>query len=301
MKEVSYKFLSALFDPGEEVCFSPNKYAYKSIPWQSLGPDMILESQGENVKEQYRFKRVSEDQIISVGINPIKGDKADANVTAYRTFLIEIDDGDVYQQKEYIEALKMPYTVCVFSGNKSLHYGITLNTDLPSEVVWRDFNEWILRIVSRADQQNKNPTKSIRFPGNKRPDGKRLFQTLVDIRDRVDVGVLTEWLNRYPSLNPIIEREERERQRKIKLAEAKYNNGEVYIPTEMIAKLRTYVVGSKRGRNNEWWGHAKDLANIGYDEDTIESLLEPYFYPESDFSYNEWKGVIKSAVRASMR
>ena len=119
MKELSRQFLSTLFMPGEEVCFSPDKYARKSVPWESLGPEMVLESQGEKVKEKYRYTKVSEDDIILVAINPIKGEKEDANVTAFRTFLVEIDDGDIYEQKQYIDVLKMPYSVCVFSGNKS--------------------------------------------------------------------------------------------------------------------------------------------------------------------------------------
>lgn len=303
MKELSQQFLSTLFTPGEEICLSPNKYAHKSIPWENIGPEFTIETQGK--KEE--LVTISEDDIILVAINPIKGEKNDANVTAFRTFLMELDDGDVWEQKQYIDELKMPYSVCVFSGNKSLHYGITLNMDLPDITIWQDINQWILNIVKRADQQNKNPTKSIRFPGNKRKDGKGLVQTLVDIKGRVDYWNLVEWLNKYPNLNPMYEREYKEVEKRVKEAEnriqrLRIENGEdglaSIIPTNVLEFLTNDIIGTKfGGRNADWHWACRRLAEAGMDEDLIEYIIAPHFSEESDFTMTEWKGIIKSAVK----
>lgn len=302
MKELSQQFLSTLFTPGEEVCLSPNKYAHKSIPWESVGPEFTVETQGK--KEE--LVNMSEDDIILVAINPIKGEKNDANVTAFRTFLMELDDGDVYEQKQYIDDLKMPYSVCVFSGNKSLHYGITLNMDLPDIAIWQDINQWILNIVKRADQQNKNPTKSIRFPGNKRKDGKGLVQALIDIKGRVDYWNLVEWLNKYPELNPMYERERNNYERKkkefeaeiIKLKAQNLEDGfDNLIPEQIFNDMKSGNYSRYGGRNSTWYVWSRIMAEIGYDEDMIENLFLTFFLEESDFTMREWKGVIKSAVK----
>jgi hypothetical protein len=303
VKELSRKFLSILFTEGEEVCLSPNKYAHKSFPWENIGPEMTVETQGKNSE----FITISEDDVLLVAINPIKGEKNDANVTALRTFLMELDDGDVYEQKQYIDELKMPYSVCVFSGNKSLHYGITLNLDLPSLIIWQDINQWILNIVKRADQQNKNPTKSIRFPGNKRKDGKGLVQAVVDIRERVDYWALVEWLNKYPNLNPMYERQYKEVEKRVKEAENRIrrlkaqdgdDNLASIIPSNVLEFLTHDIIGTKfGGRNADWHWACRRLAEAGMDEDLIEYIVAPHFTEESDFTEREWKNIIKSAVK----
>jgi hypothetical protein len=288
MKETSKKFLDKLFNPEDEISISPNEYAFKSLPLSKFGGAMELEAQG-NVKEEYKIKKVHEDQIILTCINPVKGDKNDSNCTAFRTFLIECDDGDIYDQKKYIESLKMPYTVCVFSGNKSLHYGITLSEDLPTIELWRDINEWILAIVSKADQQNKNPTKSIRFPGNKRTDGKGLMQSLVDVKERVDLDVLLDWLDQKPELNPRLNRP-----KKRPLGDMEVSD--TAIPKWVAEKLAEGV-GRMGSRNKEWFMMAMEMAKRGNPEEEIIKGLGPWFVPEHDFTLREWHTTIKSAIK----
>jgi hypothetical protein len=285
MKDSSKIFLDKLFNPGEEICVSPNEYAYKSIPLDSFGGKMILESQG---KYERKFE-VDEEEIVLCAINPIKGEKNDANCMALRTFLIECDDGDIYDQKKYIESLNMPFTVCVFSGNKSLHYGIVLNEELTTIELWRDINEWILAIVSKADQQNKNPTKSIRFPGNKRTDGKGLVQSLVELRERVDLDVLLDWLDRKPELNPRLNRPKRRPLGDMEVADTS-------IPKWMAEKL-SEGVGQMGSRNKEWFMMAMEMAKRGNSEEEIVRGLGPHFTPEHDFTLREWHTTIKSAIK----
>lgn len=285
MNKNSKLFLQTLFNKEEEICISPNKYAFKSVSQDVISDNFLIESQSSNRE----LKEISENDILLVSINPIKGDRGDRNVTAFRTFLVEIDEGDLYQQKKYIEDLKMPYSVCIFSGNKSLHYGITLSEDLPSEDMWRDINEWILAVVSKADQQTKNPSRGIRFPDNIRKDGKGLRQQLIDIKQRVDLELLFDWLDFWPELNP-----------RLKKAISKKNiipaDAGRGIPWWIMEKLKDGV-GSKGNRNTEWFKVAASLAQKGYDEEGITDALRFFFLPDYDFTFKEWGDIIKSAVK----
>jgi hypothetical protein len=227
-----------------------------------------------------------------VSINPISGDRNDSNTMAFRSFLVEIDKGDLWEQKEYIEKLGMPHSVCVFSGNKSLHFGIVLKESLPDVSIWRIVNEWILSIVTEADQQTKNPSRSIRFPDNLRNDGKKLQQKLISIGNRIDQETLFAWLNQFPEANPkyrnIVTREP--------LGDIEYNG----IPGWMADKLNEGV-GQVGSRNLEWFLMSINLANRGADEQAIIEALGPFFIPAHDFTLREWQNCIKSAIKVSQR
>ena len=286
MKQSSEIFFKALFNEGEEVCVSPNKYAFSSVSQDIIGDSFNVESQNKD-REIYT---ISEDDILLVAMNPIKGDRSDRNVTALRTFLIEIDDEDLYSQKKYIEELGMPYTICIFSGNKSLHYGITLSEDLPSESMWRDINDWILAIVSKADQQTKNPSRSIRFPDNTRTDGKKLKQQLVSVKERVDLDVLFDWLGNWEDKNPRIKKSKARARVSVPV------DGGAGLPQWLIDRLNEGV-GRKGSRNSEWFKVVAALAQKGYDEQGIIEALKFYFIPEHDFTFKEWNAIITSAIK----
>ena len=286
MKKTSDLFFKALFNEGEQVCVSPNKYAFSSISQDLISNEFSIESQNKD----RAIYTISEDDILLVAMNPIKGDRSDRNVTSLRTFLVEIDGEDVYEQKKYIESLGMPYTICVFSGNKSLHYGITLSEDIHSEEMWRDINEWILAIVSKADQQTKNPSRSIRFPGNQRKDGKALQQQLIDIKDRVDLDILFDWLDQWPDKNPRLKKAANRRKVNIPAGTS------VGIPAYIVTKLNEGV-GRQGSRNSEWFKVVATLASKGYSEEGIMAALQFYFVPEHDFTFREWDTIIKSAVK----
>jgi hypothetical protein len=286
LKQTSKDFLQVLFNENEEICISPNKFAFSSVPQNKIEGEFEIVSQN---KDRDIFK-ISEEDILLVAMNPIKGDRSDRNCTALRTFLVEIDDGDVFEQQQYIKSLNMPYTVCVFSGNKSLHYGITLSEDLPNLEMWKDINEWVLAVVSKADQACKNPSRSIRFPDNKRTDGNQLIQKLIDIKNRIDLDVLIDWLDQWPDKNP-------------RIAKAKARNAikitpttSVELPFNAVRRLNAGV-GAFGPRNTSWFQIMMDLAKAGYSEESITGALQFYFTPEHDFTFREWAGIAKSVVK----
>ena len=162
MDPTGQALLKLLFNPGETICVSNNEFGYHSVPLeQALNGDIDLKSPNENAKEN----RCRSSDLILVAINPINGFRRDSNVTAFRSFLIELDIGDIKTQLNTIKYLKLPFSAQVFSGNKSVHTAIVLEEDFPDEKTYRNIGNWIFNIVSSCDQNCTNPSRSIRIPG----------------------------------------------------------------------------------------------------------------------------------------
>lgn len=287
MKESVKNFLHTFFNEGESICISPNKFGHYSVPMSMIGDNVTLTQHFMDETREETPYEISLDEITMCAINPIDGRRSDSNVTKFRSFMLELDDMPIVDQKKYILECGIPYSVCVYSGNKSLHYGIVLDEDLPNEDMWRTICEWILNILTKADQQNKNPSRSIRFPDNLRKDSGRV-QVLLENKGRVNLGNLLEWLGKYPNLNPLtIE------------AIARANKPITFtsneIPFWVIKKLEE---GSdERGSRNKYWFQiAMELAKRDYEQEQIENLLEQYFIPQRDFGRREWKTIITSAI-----
>lgn len=288
MKEQTKQFLNLLFDPDEEVSVSHNEYGYYSIKQSEISGNIHLQSPAGEKLDAF----ITEEDINLICMNPIKGFRRDANITAFRTFLIEVDNMDLASQKKYIEESGIPYSVCVFSGNKSLHYGIVLDRCIPTIKLWRHVNQWILNILTQADQQVKNPSRSIRFPGNIRNNGKNQLQKLVEIKERVSLMDLNIWLNKHKNKKPI----EQVRERKFD-----YNNTPDInnMPLFFHESLKRLQDGSQDQRNSSWFNLACIMADKNFDLDTILSYLEQFFIEENDFSKREWETCIKSAYKRS--
>lgn len=289
MENNKEKFLKLFFNEDETICVSHNSYGYHSIGQKDIRDGLfVLESPNVKIKPE----NVTENEIVLMSINPVNGFRRDENVTAFRSFMVELDDMSLEKQKQYIDEIGLPYSVCVFSGNKSLHFGIVLDEDLPTYEIWRDVAEWILNIVDKADPMTKNPTRSIRFPDNIRPDGKRLKQKLVEIKGRVSVEDLSIFLNRYPEKNPsYIAKINKPRKPPVMIGG---------IPLWVLNKLEQGV-GGEKGRNNEWFGIAMELARNGMDDMEMMSICSPYFTPERDFTQNEWESIFKNAYKRAER
>jgi len=279
------KLLDILFNSGESVCVSPNQKAYHSVDLASLwNGDFTLMPVPEAYDQRVFTHDMKDMQLIA--INPIKGFRRDENVTAYRSFLVELDDGALKDQFDYVKSIGLPFSVCCYSGSKSLHFAVTLDEDLPDEETYRLFSEWILRIVEKADQKTKNPSRSIRFAGNTRKEtGKQM--KLIDVRSRVSLSDLMFWLSKYPEKDPRLEYVRRNS------TVAPSVEG---VPVWVWNKLKDGIDESK-GRNNEWFGIFMEFCKAGYEyEDIIESLQD-YFTPERDFRITEWKTIAKSAYK----
>lgn len=262
MKETTEKFLNLFFNPGEEICFSPNKYARPS-----------------EVQEKF-----DENKTVLVAINPIKGQRNDENVTAYRTFMVECDDEALESQWKYIKDSSFPFSYCCFSGNKSLHFALILEYDLPSSHIYRHIYQWILNILTKADQKTKNPSRSIRFPGAIRSDTNK-EQRLVYMGERVKYEKLGEWLNKHIDKKP-----ESLVRNVAKSSVPNFNGIKPWVAQALIDGIHN-MEGS---RNQRWMSIGCEFALNGYDLDFTINYLQKYFQEQSDFKEREWLTAVKS-------
>lgn len=277
--EQADKFLKILFNDGEEVYASPDKYSsvwdHDNNRWKIYRPSVLVES-------------VDKEKSVLIGLNPISGPvRSDENVTKYRTFLVEMDGMGLKEQMSYIKEKDMPYSVCVFSGGKSLHFGITLTEDLPSEEIYRYYAEWLLNTVPKADQKTKNPSRGIRFPGVQRPGGK--MQALVEAKGRVSLNKLKHYLSKHPDCKPVLE------QKKDATFEFKPNNKKAMANWVLLGIKNGFDFSS--GRNNRWFSIGYEFGKCGYDISMAKDMLEPLFVPDRDFGKREWLMALKSGIK----
>ena len=87
MKQEAKKFLSVLFNEGEEVCWSYDQKATYSTPQDKIDEDAQL-----------------------IAINPIEGKREDMNVKGHRSILVELDVGNLGTQYEYVKRMGLPFS-----------------------------------------------------------------------------------------------------------------------------------------------------------------------------------------------
>lgn len=281
MHETGVKLFNLMFRSGETVCVSHNQYAYHSIPLEkALDGQVTLVSPNPDRPFEY----VDSSQLTLIALNPIQGFRSDLSCTKFRNFLVEMDYGPLPQQLAYARQILLPYSAVIFSGNKSLHFLISLDTDLPNESVYRTMAEWTLNIATAADQNTKNPSRSIRIPGAYREPKKK--QILVEWRGATTMNDFTKWLASHPEAKP---------KEPVKRTVSKEHD---------LSKLKPWVADrlvngfkSDQGRNKQWFSIACEFALAGFSEDDTMDILADYFTAARDFKEREWKTSIKSGFK----
>ena len=286
--KIDANFLNVLFDSGEEVSISDTKYGTHSIPVESLCQDSILITPNSDKMPPYS---VPIDKLVLLSLNPIKGPRNDRNCTLYRTFLIEMDEGTAIEQKRYIEGLKVPYSVCVFSGNKSLHYAITLKDPFSTLSNYNYYARWILNVVKKADQNTLNPSRCIRVPNAMRTleSGETVRQKLIEVRERISIEDLNTWLSYHPDCRP----PKKATKKAIRLS----GEFDAILLKGKFLKMLDQGINSltSRQRNKDWFNVACNLYENNCPYDEAVSYLEKRFEEEGDFKKSEFERTIQSA------
>lgn len=298
MHQTGEQLLRLMFKDGENVCISPNKYGYHSIPLSEAFNEKVtllsttfrdgIEDKAtgvvRSVSVEEALKVFPGDEVQLVALNPIDGWREDSNCKAFRNFLIECDYGTREQQLQYIQSLGMPYSAAIFSGGKSIHFLIRLDIDLPNEETWRAVNDWILAIAPLADQNCQNPSRSIRVPGAKRDQNR---QELLEYKGIVSFGTLKTWLQGYMHLMP--------------------KPKEKFVPSgnpDDLAKIKPWALKAlrngldpKKGRNKQWFAIACEFAMAGYSEEHAMDILRGYFNPDRTFKEREFLTAVRSGFK----
>lgn len=226
----------------------------------------------------------SERQDPFFSVNPLHTSRADANVTAFRTFLIECDKLPKHEQLEYIKGLGMPWTTCVDSGGKSVHFTICLDRDLPNEAAYRKLAARIHRVVDKADHTTKNPSRFSRVGGAIRDNGKE--QKILGIRGRVSIEVLENWLSQFPDVKQEAE------------PMAAVGKGEGQLSAQTLNFI--FHKQAPDGRNRALFMAACEFYRAGYTVQRAEGFLRQAFDFEgkdADFTEQEFMSTLYSAYR----
>jgi hypothetical protein len=282
MDPTGQSLLNLLFNPGETICVSNNEFGFQSVPLKDVFKEKVtLISPNENSP----LRKIDSSKLTMVAINPINGWRRDEHVTAFRSYLVEIDIGSIKEQQGTIAHFNMPWSAQIFSGGKSLHTVITLGQDLPDEKTYRLIGNWIFNIITCADKACANPSRSTRIPGAYREPGKK--QRLIKLKQRVTLKELMDWLNLYPHLRP------RAKEKKVVPA----GNADFSRLSPYYRGMLTKGIDFKNGRSNTWYFIAYELAVVGFTEDGIIEILSERFVEERDFKEKEFLTTIRSAFK----
>lgn len=163
---------SILFDNGDYTCGALDRFGTKLVPVSRLS-------------EAFEFYSVN---ALAKGTK-----REDSNVTTYRNFLVEMDSVPLEEQIAIQHKIDLPHSLKVFSGKKSYHFVISLETALESESEYRAWATALLKAVPFADKANKNPSRLTRMPGHLREDTGQ-EQTLLEGRSRIANHELKTWI-----------------------------------------------------------------------------------------------------------
>lgn len=207
--------------------------------------------------------------------------RADHNVTKLRSFLVEFDKRELVDQIEFIEAVEMPFSLMTFSGSKSIHFVICLETPLSS---LEDYAGTAFRIMSAlggkasgVDESTKNPSRLTRTPGATR-SSNGVEQALLENRGRVKNEVLEAWLERRGFDKASYDAVQAKRKLAAQeLAKAR-NHGEKYRAILSPKTTNFLMSGAVAGEwNKSFFLAACDMTRCGYTEAEVYDRLERAF------------------------
>jgi hypothetical protein len=176
------QFLNLLFDRGQQTCFAPDAKGVTIKP--TPGPKDVF----------FSINAISHDmdaEPTESWHDVSKPRRADCNVICFRNFLIELDNMPLVQQIDYVRS-KVPVSAITFSGKKSYHFIISLETPLYDLEDYMKFSHGLMRLLPEADKATKNPSRLSRLPGVVRPD-TGLLQELVYLGTRIASKDLPEF------------------------------------------------------------------------------------------------------------
>jgi hypothetical protein len=187
-------FYNLLFDEEDHICFgerinstgvSHHKFPYgRTRRWFTI--NALDSKEDRNPTESYHRKD--------------RPRRADCNVVKFRNIMIEMDSCSIPEQKVYIKQSGLLYSTCVYSGGKSLHFVISLETPLQSEEEYRCWWKAIYKIMgdlgAGLDKSTVNPSSFSRCPNAYRED-KDQTQHLLKINARIKNEDMMDWFESH--------------------------------------------------------------------------------------------------------
>ncbi len=263
----SQRFFETLFETNELAVFGDNIYATR--------PTKAIQN---GVKEQKPF----------FVINPImKGSTRGIDgVQHFRNFLFEIDEDNFYntvpleKQREIISESQLPWTTCTYSGGKSLHWIVSLETPLEDAYEYRIWWKMIEAVLNKTasrlgynlkfDGNVKDPSRFSRSPNAIRlsKEGGRV-QTLESVKSRINNEELLQWFE----TNEVKQEDFVPKPSQFEIGEINQTASDIdkmNFILNVLLKDNKYEQGNKR----VWqFTYARAAKRCGLDQNTIKNQL----------------------------
>lgn len=235
------QYLSVLFNPGELVCSG----------------------------DMYSTELVEQDNAFGpyISINPLQTKRADANVTAHRNFLIEMDQPGLSANDQLAIAEKagLPYSTAVWSGSKSVHFIVAMS-EAVDEATWRKWAAALIASMPGADKTTKNPSRFTRLAGHVRRDNGNKQDLLIS-GARISPQIIRRYVEKFIEPEPVVD------YRKA------YNNFRGLSGLAACHPMtKAFINGThpcEHGRNNALFRSAMDMLDQSMSTEEIDSLLIP--------------------------
>lgn len=269
-----------LFDPGDHTCFAKYKKGTSVYPVFEMANQ--IDQGSANWINFYSINPLHPTRDLAPAESyhrPDRPRRASANVGKYRNFLYEIDRADMSltDQYTYIQGLGLPWSVCVYSGRKSLHFIISLEQPCQDSETHRGLDRRIRSILTLCDPSTTDAARLSRAPNVVRHDTNKL-QGIVGIRARVQLQQLEAFIEKHPSNH---------------IPEPKLNRLSVLPRSDILSKLATIstrtlsflTAGSDPGtRHDRIIDSVLELVRKGFEEEEILQLFSDCPILEDDFS-----------------
>ena len=123
-----------------------------------------------------------------------------ANIAQYQNIVVEFDVGTVIAQRKKVEEAGLPYATATFSGNKSVHFVVSVFDRFSSLEEYSWFARAIYHVLDGdPDPKCKNANRLTRVPGSIRLDNGAT-QILLDVKTRITKAMLHSWLLNHPKV-----------------------------------------------------------------------------------------------------
>lgn len=284
---MSEELFKILFRPGEGICSGEfkakavNTSVSEGARFFSVNPLDLSRDHGYESKPYYREDTPR---------------RADLNVSAFRNFMFEMDTVDVKKQFEILTKMPVTFASLTYSGGKSIHAIISLESDLPLQPHLRPSIEEFKYLHERIrlymenfireefsmvpegasffDVSAKNPSRLSRVPGSVRDNGK--LQELLYLGKAMSSQEFSDLLVSAPEVT-------------------RTKNMRHHTPEDVTSDIRTFWHICPKGLANSLkyvdWGDSSgmypylyrlttwaiDATNV--DMETFEQILEEFTFP----------------------
>lgn len=146
-------------------------------------------------------------------LNACDNGRKKSDIRKFRNFLVEIDkipgtDEPMSRRDQILlihQKYGVPFSTAVSSGNKSIHFIISLEEPLDNLEDYQYIAKWIKNIISEADSSVLVPEKLSRFLGGINSKTQNEQKGFIPKGGRVSNARFLEWLNKYADKKPQME------------------------------------------------------------------------------------------------